>query len=190
MHVPARSPGWPGRVAAAIGAAPAGPAGHRLVCLDGYSGAGKSTLTAELADHLAAPLLTLEEIYPGWDGLARTPELARRWIAVPLAAGGTPRWRVWDWEHDRPGRWRELAPAPIVLLEGCGAGARVLARSASLLVWVHAPADQRDQRLRARPDWPGYAPFRDRWSAQEQALAATERTPARADLTLDNTSHP
>ncbi len=43
-------------------------------------------------------------------------------------------------------------------------------------------------RLRARPDWSGYAPFRERWAAQEQALATTERTAERADIVLDNST--
>lgn len=178
--------GWAEVVADLVRAADAGPTGNRLVTVDGFSGAGKSTLAAHLARFVGAPLLTLEEIYPGWDGLARTPGLARRWIGDPLASGSALHWRIWDWRRDAPGPWHSLAPAPVVVLEGCGAGARPLAPVTSLTVWVDTPAEQREQRLRARPDWAGYAPFRARWSEQEQALAAAERSAARADVVLDN----
>ncbi|MET0187989.1 MAG: hypothetical protein ABW212_03255 [Pseudonocardia sediminis] len=173
-----------------VRAAAAGPAGNRLVTVDGFSGAGKSTLAARLAGVLDAPLLTLEEIYPGWDGLASSPALARRWIGDPLAGGSTLRWRTWDWARDAPGAWRSLDPAPIVVLEGCGAGARVLTPVTSLSVWVDTPAEQRERRLHAREDWAGYAPFRERWSEQEQALAAAEHSPERADVVLDNARGP
>lgn len=186
----AGDPAWHGgpvaAVAAAVRASAAGPAGHRLVTVDGFSGAGKSTLARCLARELGAPLITLEEIYPGWEGLARAPAAARRWIGDPLAAGERLRWQVWDWHRDRPGAWRALDPAPVVVLEGCGAGARVLAPVTALSVWVHAPAGQRERRLHGRADWPGYAPFRHRWAAQEQAFAAAERSAERADVVLDD----
>lgn len=181
---------WPDRAGRRIRAAGAGPAGNRLVTVDGFSGAGKSTLAGRLARALDAPLVTLEEIYPGWDGLARAPALARRWIGDPLAAGATLCWRTWDWDRGAPGPWRSLAPAPVVVLEGCGAGARVLAPVTSLSVWVHAGVDRRERRLRARTDWSGYAPFRDRWAMQERALAAAERSAERADVVLDNDDPP
>ncbi|MDN5916077.1 MAG: hypothetical protein L0I76_13400 [Pseudonocardia sp.] len=179
--------GWAATVASAVHAADAGPAGNRLVTVDGFSGAGKSTLATRLAGFLDAPSITLEEIYPGWDGLAEAPALARRWIGDPLASGSTLRWRTWDWRCDAPGRWRSLDPAPVVVLEGCGAGARILAPVTGLAVWVDAPAEQRERRLHAREDWAGYAPFRARWSEQERALALAERSAERADIVLDNT---
>ncbi|MBW0102218.1 hypothetical protein [Pseudonocardia sp. KRD291] len=181
-----RSGGWAAAVGALVRAAEPGAAGNRLVTVDGFSGAGKSTLAGHLARSLHAPLITLEEIYPGWDGLARTPALARRWIGDPLATGSMLRRRTWDWDRDAPGPWRSTDPAPVVVLEGCGAGARVLTPVTSLAVWVDTPAEQRERRLRAREDWTGYAPFRARWSTQEQALAAAERTAERADVVLDN----
>ena len=41
-----------------------------IVLIDGRSGAGKSTLAAALAARLGTPLLALDSLYPGWDGLA------------------------------------------------------------------------------------------------------------------------
>ena len=178
----------PQRVAEHLAAAPAGPAGNRLLCVDGFSGAGKSTVASAVAGYLDAPVLALDEIYPGWDGLAAAPAIAREGIGDPLATGTTLRWPTWDWDAGRPGPWREHPPAPVVVLEGCGTGARVLAPVTALLVWVDADAVVRERRLRERADHATYAPFRDRWRAQEQAHAAAEDLPARAGLVLDNTA--
>lgn len=174
-------------MAALVRAAPAGPAGNRLVAVDGYSGAGKSTLAGRLARRLGAPLLTLEEMTPGWDGLADAVVLARGAIGEPLAAGRVLRVPTWDWEAGAPGPVRAVEPARVVVLEGCGAGSPVLAPTTSVLVWVDVPAGERERRLRARADWALYAPFRGRWRAQESRLVGTDR---RADVVLDNAGDP
>jgi hypothetical protein len=177
--------GWTDTVARLVHAAPAGPAGNRLVTVDGFSGAGKSTRARELADRLGAPLLEIEDLCPGWDGLPRVPALARRGIGDPLAAGTTLRWTSWDWVRDRPGPERTLEPAAVVVLEGCGSGAAELAPVTSLAIWVEASADERERRLRGRADWPGYAPYRDGGRRAEQELARSGGAPERADLVLD-----
>lgn len=181
--LPAR-PGWERRAADLVRCAPAGPAGNRLVTVDGFSGAGKSTRAQELAGALDAPLLEIEDLCPGWDGLVRAPELARRGIGDPLAAGEALRWTSWDWEHDRPGPARTRPPAGVVVLEGCGAGAAALAPVTSLAIWVDAPVDVREERLRARPDWPLYAPYRESWRRAEESLAAAGGSRERAAVVL------
>ncbi|MEO8095730.1 MAG: hypothetical protein ABI632_12485, partial [Pseudolysinimonas sp.] len=41
-----------------------------VVLIDGRSGAGKTTLARELAPLVGAQLVSLDDVYPGWDGLA------------------------------------------------------------------------------------------------------------------------
>ncbi|ANY06215.1 hypothetical protein [Pseudonocardia sp. HH130630-07] len=183
-EVLATGPGWTERAAALVRAARPGPAGNRLVTVDGFSGAGKSTLAAELSRELAAPLLEAEDLCPGWSGLERVPELARRGIGDPLAAGETLRWTAWDWAGDGWGPVRERAPAGIVVLEGCGSGAGPMHPVTSLAFWVDVPAAVREQRLRDRADWPLYRPYRETWRRAEAALAATGRARERAGVLL------
>ncbi|MBP2371112.1 hypothetical protein [Pseudonocardia parietis] len=178
------APGWERRAAGLVRCAPAGPAGNRLVTVDGFSGAGKSTRARELAGALDAPLLEIEDLCPGWDGLVRAPELARRGIGGPLAVGEPLRWTSWDWEHARPGPVRTQQPADVVVLEGCGSGAAALAPVTSLAIWVDVPADVREARLRARDDWPIYAPYRESWRRAEESLAAAGGSRARAAVVL------
>jgi hypothetical protein len=158
----------------------------RLVTVDGYSGAGKSRLTGRLARELGrAPTVHLDFFYPGWDGLADAVALAVEWVAAPLAAGRPARWRRFDWDAGRFAEWRRTPWAPVVVLEGCGAGAAALRPFTSTAVWVDTPAELREQRLRARGDWSRYAPHRARWAAQEEALFAAERPWERADAVVD-----
>ena len=160
----------------------------RLVTVDGYSGAGKSRLTARLAAALGrVPTVHLDFLYPGWDGLAEGVALAVGWVAEPLVAGRAARWRRYDWPAGAFAEWRETPWAPVVVLEGCGAGSRVLRPFTSTAVWVDTPAPLRESRLHGRVDWPRYAPHRARWAAQEQAHLGAERPWEHADVLIDGT---
>jgi hypothetical protein len=159
----------------------------RLVTVDGYSGAGKSQLTGRLAAALGrVPTVHLDYFYPGWQGLFDVVGLAVEWVARPLVAGQPARWRRWDWEAGRFAEWRRTPWAPIVVLEGCGAGAAGLRPFTSTALWVDAPAELREQRLRARVDWPRYAPYRSLWAAREATFFAAERPWEHADAVVDN----
>ena len=112
--------------------------------------------------------------------------LAVAWVADPLVAGESARWRRYDWSADRFAEWHETPWAPVVVLEGCGAGSAALRPFTSTAVWVETPAAQREERLRARRDWTRYAPHRTRWVAQEEALFSAERPWEHADVVVDN----
>ncbi|GAA4536102.1 hypothetical protein [Pseudonocardia xishanensis] len=168
-------------LAESVRARPPGPGGCRLVTIDGRSGSGKSTLADRLGAELGAPVLSMEELYPGWSGLAAAVPVARDWIAAPLFRGEPARWWPWDWAHHRRGAPRSQPLAPIVILEGCGSGAAELRPFTSTAVWVDCPAPERARRLRARDDWPTYAPHRESWRAQEDSLYASHPAP---DLVL------
>jgi hypothetical protein len=163
----------------------------RLVTVDGFSGAGKSRLTGRLARALGrVPSIHLDFFYPGWDGLAEAIGLAVDWVATPLVAGRPARWRRFDWTAGGFAEWHETPWAPVVVLEGCGAGAAALRPSTSTAIWVDTPPELREQRLHGRLDWPRYAPHRARWAAQEQALFAAERPWEHADAVVDGTAPP
>ena len=167
------------------------PGGPRVIALDGPSGAGKTTLARALAPALGtagapAPVVRLEDFYPGWDGLdAVVPRLVE-WVLEPLAAGRPVGFHRWDWDA---GAWAEWHPVPVppgtaaVLVDGVGSGARACAPYLSLLVWADAPADVRYARAMAR-DGEGYRPHWDRWAAQEEAHFAREGTRARASVVV------
>jgi hypothetical protein len=158
----------------------------RVVGIDGMSGSGKSSFARRLADELAAPVLSVDDLVPGWDGVAESVGLLADWVLRPLAAGRPARWRRYDWLAGRQAEWVDLPPGEFLVVEGCCVGLPTASACMSYLIWIDAPEDERRRRLEARPDWAGYAPFARRWARQEAALQATADTPGRADLVVDN----
>ncbi len=157
----------------------------RLVCVDGPSGSGKTVLAARLARALAdPPLVHMDDLYPGWDGLAAAVDLLDARVVAQLGAGRPARCPRYDWHRGRYAEERDLGTPPLLVVEGAGSGARVVAAAAVLLIWVAAPADVRRRRGIAR-DGEAYRPHWDRWAAQERDHFAAEHTRRRADLHVD-----
>ena len=159
-----------------------------VVGIDGMSGSGKTEFARRLAAELAAPVLSTDDLVPGWDGLADSVGLLTDWVLRPLAAGQRAGLRRYDWLAGRPGEWVDLDPGDFLVVEGCCAGLYPAARYLSYLVWIDVPEAARRRRLERRADWPAYAPFADRWARQETALQAGAGTAARADLVVDNSA--
>jgi uridine kinase len=171
------------RIIAALASAAPRAGGSRVVALDGRSGAGKTSLAAALRDRLRAPVVSLEDLYGGWDGLEHGIDLLVAAVLEPLAAGRAARVPRYDWVA---GDWAApavLEPPDVLIVEGVGAGARRAAAFETLLVWLEVPAPTRKQRALDR-DGETFAPHWDRWAAQEDAMLARERTQDRADITL------
>jgi hypothetical protein len=169
------------QIAAAARAAPARAGDTRILSIDGRSGSGKSTLARALATSLGAPIVDLELIYPGWDGLEDGIDLLVREVLTPLAAGRPASVPRYDWQLACFGAPWALEPPSLAIVEGVGAGARAAAAFTSLLVWVELAAVLRKERALAR-DGDLFAPHWQRWADQEDALLAREQTPARADV--------
>lgn len=169
-------------VAAARRAAPAaGPT--VVVAVDGRSGSGKTLLGTAVAVALGGPVVHLDEIYPGWDGLQAGVALATEHVLEPLARGERATYPRWDWMRSRPGRTIPVAAAPHLVLEGCGALVPPAAAFAAVRVWVDAPTEVRKERALSR-DGETYAPHWERWAAQEDAVYAVARPWESAHLVL------
>jgi uridine kinase len=133
---------------------------------------------------LECPIVELEQLYPGWDGLQQGVDLLVSAVLEPLAAGRRAEVPRYDWIEGRYAEPWALEPPELLIVEGVGAGARAAARYASVLVWLELAAETRRQRALAR-DGDVFRPYWERWTAQEEALLARDATPARADLVLD-----
>jgi para-aminobenzoate synthetase len=171
------------RIAAAARRAAPRAGAIRGVAVDGRSGAGKTSLAAALRDQLHAPVVSLEGLYGGWDGLERGIDLLVASVLEPLAAGCSARVPRYDWVA---GRWAApvvLDPPDVLIVEGVGAGARRAAAFESVLVWLELPAPVRKKRALER-DGATFASHWDQWAAQEDAMIARDRTPERADLVI------
>ncbi|HWG14764.1 MAG TPA: phosphoribulokinase [Streptosporangiaceae bacterium] len=160
--------------------------GTRLVAVDGRSGSGKTWLAGQFAARLGAPVIYLEDLYPGWDGLPRTDGVLADWVTGPLGRGQPARWRRFDWESMSYAEWHTTEPADVIILEGCGSVRARLAAAYAARIWVEAPAATRRRRLRARPDWAAYEPHARQWAELEDELYRTEQTSRHCDIVVGN----
>ncbi len=156
----------------------------QVLAIDGRGGSGKSTLAGRIAALLDAPVVHMDDLYPGWDGLAEAASLLQRWVLGPLSRGEPGRYRRYDWERDAYGGWVDLPQPDTLVVEGCASGSRLAAPYLSLLLWVEASRETRLRRGLER-DGEAYGPHWERWAAQEDVLFAAEGTRDRADLRVD-----
>ena len=159
-----------------------------IVAVDGPSGSGKSTLGAAIGVALDAPVLHMDDIYPGWDGLADAVPLVTTQVLEPLAAGRPAAYRRWSWVRHEWSRHVVPVPAtPLLVLEGVGATVQPAGDYAGVCVWVEAVRDVRFRRGMER-DGEAYRPHWERWATQEDALFAADGTRDRANVIVDTTS--
>jgi uridine kinase len=171
------------RVRAALAAAPARCGQVRIVAIDGPSGSGKTTLAMGVAEALDAPLVHMDRLYPGWDGLAASVALLIEQVLDPLARGEAAAYRLWDWESGTWDGTRTVPWAPVLVIEGCGSSVGAAGACAAVRVWVEAPRELRRRRGLVR-DGEAYRPHWERWAAQEAEVYAADGTRSRADLVI------
>jgi len=164
-----------------------------VVAVDGPSGSGKTTLALGVRDALAertggeVGLVHMDEIYPGWDGLAAAPGLLAEQVLAPLSQGEAAAHRLWSWVRDTWVGIRVVPPVPLLVVEGCGSSVGAARPYVAVAVFVEADRDLRRARGLAR-DGAAYEPHWDRWAAQEAELFAGDRTRRCADLVVDTSS--
>jgi len=160
-----------------------------IIAVDGRSGAGKTTLAVELAARLRAhhkvSLFHLEDIYPGWDGLAAGVERYVTTVLTPLSRGEAATWTSWDWKNHYDGDTRVTLPAEIVIIEGVGAAAEAARPMLHTVIWAESPDDIRRTRALDR-DGATYEPYWDQWAAQEDEWLGRDDVPGHADLRVHN----
>ncbi|NKG19253.1 aminodeoxychorismate synthase component I [Paeniglutamicibacter sp. ANT13_2] len=157
--------------------------------IDGRSGAGKSTLAAELATqlrrHREVALFHLEDIYPGWDGLKAGTEDYVDQVLTPLARGDAAAWKSWDWNTNSFGPTSTLDSAPVIIIEGVGAGCAAARELLDVLIYVQVPDATRKQRALER-DGEIFAAHWEQWAEQENLYLSADPVPEHADITVDN----
>jgi uridine kinase len=171
-------------VAARIEALAARPERPLVVAIDGPSGSGKTTLAAQLSAELGVvPVVHMDSIYPGWDGLDEGSERLVSDVLEPLAAGKPAAVRRWNWDTNSDGRLEPVAAARIVIVEGAGSATRAASTLVDLIVWVDADPDERWRRGIER-DGDVFAPHWHRWATQERLSFEREATHDRADVVI------
>lgn len=160
--------------------------GRTLILVDGRSGAGKTQwATARAAREQGACahratggvcVVSLDDVYPGWDGLDAGHRLVYQHGLVPWSEGRVGVVPTWDWSTMTPGQPLTIDPDCDLIVEGCGAISRLTISLATHSVWLEATAAVRKQRALAR-DGDMFSPHWVRWALQEDRFYDIHRSP-------------
>ncbi|MFR9796647.1 uridine kinase [Streptomyces sp. MS06] len=153
----------------------------RLVGVDGHAGSGKSTFADRLARALGdAPVLHLDDV-ASHDAMFDWTDRLLGQVIGPLSRGATARYTPYDWHARRFGAPRPLHPAPVVLVEGVGAGRRALRPYLACLLWMDLPEEESWARGRER-DGAELGEFWAGWVRAERRHFADDPSLPHADL--------
>lgn len=161
-----------------------------VVLIDGPSGAGKSTL----ADRIVAgwptdtppTLVRLDDIYPGWNGLAAASEHLTDCVLRPFRVGRPAAWRRYDWARGAPAEWLPVDPTRPLLVEGCGTLAAANVGLSDVRVWLAADDGERKQRALDR-DGETFRAHWDQWQAEWRGFLIREEPEQWATIVMDGT---
>ena len=131
-------------------------------------------------------MVRLDDIYPGWDGLAWTVDHVRTALLEPRAAGAPVDGAGGTGRPALPSGWNEVEPGRRLIVEGAGALTPAGRALADLGVWVDAPDVVRKRRALLR-DGDTYGPHWDRWAAQEDVFIARHDPRSQADWIVTET---
>lgn len=179
---------WPELRRRLLATRASGPGRPVLVGIDGRSGSGKTDLARSLEASvrevgLGCAVMHLDDLYPGWSGLAAALGPLCEDVVGPLTRGEPATYTSWDWDGSRPGPRRTVPPRDVVVVEGVGVLASACADLLDVRLWLEAPAGVRRERALGR-DGDVFAPHWEQWARQERALFAG-RAPSRADVVAD-----
>jgi len=151
------------------------------VAVDGHAGSGKTTFSAGLAAALGgAPVLHLDDLATHEEFFGWTGRLLRE-VVEPLGRGESARYRPYDWRSRALGRTRTLPPAPVILVEGVGAGRRALRPHLAGLLWMRMSHEDAWERGRRR-DGSGQSEFWEEWVPAERRHFREDPSEPFADL--------
>ncbi|MER6299014.1 hypothetical protein ABT247_05480 [Kitasatospora sp. NPDC001539] len=156
----------------------------RLVAVDGHAGSGKTTFAGRLAAALGgAPVVHLDDLATHTEFFAWAGRL-REQVLEPLAAGRDAEYRVYDWTLRRFATTAVVPAAPVVLVEGVGAGRREVRPFLARLIWMELDAAAARRRGEER-DGPELAGFWAGWARAEAAHFAADPSRPHAATRVD-----
>ena len=159
--------------------------GVRLVGIDGCGGAGKTTFAARLAQALGGAPVVHTDDFASFEGPTQWWPRMLAEVIEPLSHGSSATFHPYDWVRaEFSPETIEIAPAAVVLIEGCGATRKAWRNRLAARIWVDAPRELRLRRGLER-DGAHMLDFWTWWMEQEDGYVADEQPESYADLRID-----
>lgn len=168
-----------------------------IILIDGKAASGKSQFAKELSElyfqsqKQAARVIQMDDLYPGWEGLAEGSVYLLTHILSPLSQGKSASWQIWNWQKNERGAQdevngrREFSGGTALIIEGCGSISRLSSALADITIWIEAAAEERKKRFNLR-DAGRFDEYFGIWSAQEDEFYERENSKQLAQLIVQN----
>ena len=156
-----------------------------LIAIDGPAGAGKTTLAAkffaEFSVDKSVVVIHMDDLYDGWDdalGDALTSTLAKILQAYKTKSEFTLS--IFNWSTMGFDSTCSFQPSEIVILEGVGAGQKVVRDAGTTLYWLDIEPEIGLARVLQRDGFEIESQMR-RWQITQDAHFARDATRLHAD---------
>jgi hypothetical protein len=155
----------------------------RVLAVDGRSGSGKTTLVERVVATVPGAAVVHTDDVAWYHDFFDWADLLADGVLGPWRSGAAAAYRPPTWDaRGRPGAITVPSEAPMLVVEGVGAGRRALAPYIDALVWVQTDRSVATVRGLARDG--GDVAFWDEWEARERPFLAADRPWERADLVV------
>ena len=156
-----------------------------LIAIDGPAGAGKTTLAAKFFAEFSVDKLVvvihMDDLYDGWDdalGDSLTSTLAKILQAYKTKSEFTLS--IFNWSTMGFDSTRSFQPSEVVILEGVGAGQKVVRDAGATLYWLDIEPEIGLARVLQRDGFEIESQMR-RWQITQDAHFARDATRLHAD---------
>lgn len=161
-----------------------------ILLIDGHSGSGKTTFAGHLQGVLGWPVIHLEDVYPGWHGLAAASKLVATSIINPAIPAQQRGFQRWDWYAGDFAEWVATPAGGSLIIEGCGAltaanlgAAKAIGDGQVWGVWVDL--DTRTRYRRAMERDANFEPHWNLWAEQEDEFYGAHHPQSLAHWRVD-----
>ena len=123
-----------------------------LIAIDGRAGAGKTTLAASFYEELSADktvaVIHMDDLYDGWEN-ALSERLTQTLESIVKSHQSKVAFEIdiFNWQSMSFDSKRVIHPVDILILEGVGAGQKVVRDAGATLYWLDIDAEVGMQRV-------------------------------------------
>ena len=123
-----------------------------LIAIDGRAGAGKTTLAANFYEELSADktvaVIHMDDLYDGWEN-ALSARLTQTLESIVKSHQSKVAFEIdiFNWQSMSFDSKRVIHPVDILILEGVGAGQKVVRDAGATLYWLDIDAEVGIQRV-------------------------------------------